>query len=97
MTARVRWTRPALRHLEEIQDFIAADDPRAAFDVAERIRTLVQSELAEFPMAGREGRIEGTRELVIADIGYIVAYRVRDNDVEILALKHGAQRWPRSL
>ncbi len=38
MTARVRWTRPALRHLEEIQDFIAADDPRAAFDVAERIR-----------------------------------------------------------
>lgn len=41
MTARVLWTRPALRQLEDIQDYIARDDPRAAFDVAKRILFLI--------------------------------------------------------
>ncbi len=31
---RVAWTRPALRHIEEIQDYIAQDSPRAANKVA---------------------------------------------------------------
>jgi len=42
-------------------------------------------------------RLKGTRELVLADLGYIVAYRVRDEQVEILFVQHGARAWPEQL
>ncbi len=93
----VVWTAPALRQLEEIQDYIAADDPLAAFRVAQVIRSRVNDDLSEHPNLGRPGRVSNTRELVIAGTPYIVAYRVRGEEVEILAIKHGAQRWPRNL
>jgi toxin ParE1/3/4 len=50
--------------------------------------------LQEFPMIGRKGRVEGTRELVIAGTPYIVPYRVRDDVVQIITVLHNAQRWP---
>ncbi|MDF1598175.1 type II toxin-antitoxin system RelE/ParE family toxin [Mesorhizobium sp. YIM 152430] len=49
--------------------------------------------LSQTPEIGRNGRVQGTRELVLPDIGYVVAYRLRD-DVEILAVMHGAREWP---
>ena len=45
-------------------------------------------------MIGRKGRVEGTRELVIAGTPYIVPYRVRDDVVQIITVLHNAQRWP---
>ncbi len=44
-------------------------------------------------MAGRAGRVAGTRELVFASMPYIIAYRVTDQ-VEIIAVVHGARDWP---
>lgn len=93
MSKPIRWTLPALRQLEDIQDYIAEHNPRAAFELAERIRLQVNEQLPEQPLSGRNGRVDGTRELVISGSKYIVAYRVKD-DVEILAVKHGAQIWP---
>ena len=43
---------------------------------------------------GRTGRVAGTRELVIAP--YVIAYRSRKSVIEILAIIHGARRWPDS-
>jgi toxin ParE1/3/4 len=40
------------------------------------------------------GRIKGTREFVVTDTPFIVAYRVRDDRVEVLAVFHGARLWP---
>ncbi len=40
---------------------------------------------------GRGGRVPGTRELVISRTPYIV---VDADKVTILAILHGAQRWP---
>ncbi|CUX13478.1 Putative toxin Y4kP (fragment) [Agrobacterium deltaense RV3] len=45
---------------------------------------------------GRVGRIRGTREAVLPDISYIIAYRV-DEDIEILTIIHTSQRWPSAL
>jgi toxin ParE1/3/4 len=45
---------------------------------------------------GRPGRVISTRELVVSGTPYIVAYRVREGVVEILAVIHGAQQWPTS-
>ena len=94
---RVRWTNPALRQLDEIQDYIAQDDPRAAFDLSERVRRHVTVLLPDHPDAGRPGRIAGTRELVVSGTPYIVAYRHRDEVLEILAIMHGARQWPTTL
>lgn len=45
---------------------------------------------------GRVGRIRGTREAVLPDISYIIAYRV-GRDIEILTIIHASQQWPSSL
>ena len=89
----VRWTRPALRDLEEIGDFIARDDAMAA---AKTVATILdQAEaLATHPHHGRAGRIAGTRELVVAHTPFVVPYRVVGGDVQILAVFHGARRQP---
>jgi toxin ParE1/3/4 len=40
--------------------------------------------------------VEGTRELALAPVPFIVVYRVFEHAdaVEIVNLIHGAQRWP---
>jgi toxin ParE1/3/4 len=59
----------------------------------DRIRAQVR-QLLQFPETGRPGRIEGTRELVISQTPYIVAYRITGETVRILRVLHGAQLWP---
>jgi toxin ParE1/3/4 len=93
---RLRWTTPALRDLEAIGDFIARDNPAAAastiatiFDAAEK--------LAKHPHLGRAGRVAETRELVVARTPFVAPYRVRGDEVHILAVFHGARRWPETL
>jgi addiction module RelE/StbE family toxin len=88
----VRWASPALADLDAIQDYIAERNPAAAFRLVNAIFDRIQH-LSTTPEIGRPGRIRGTRELVLPDIGYVIAYRVRDN-VEILAVMHGAREWP---
>lgn len=90
---KVAWTRPALRHVEEIQDHIAQDSPRAANKVANSLIERTNSLLSDTAMAGRLGRARGTRELLFSDLPYIVVYRVSDR-VEILAVIHASREWP---
>ena len=89
----VVWTTPALSDLDQIQDFIGRDSPAAAYRVTSSIIGKAARLLADNPMIGRRGRVNGTRELVIAGTAYIVVYRVKQ-DVEILAVVHGAREWP---
>lgn len=90
---RIRWTEPAAQALERIQDYITKENPRAAFEVAQRIRVAV-SQLAEHPKIGRTGRIRGTYELVMHDIPYIVPYRIKKKEVQILSVYHTSRKWP---
>jgi addiction module RelE/StbE family toxin len=92
---RLRWTRPALRDLEAIGDYIARENPAAAARIVTAILDLADR-LAEFPDMGRPGRVPGTRELVVADTAFIAPYRVREAAVEILAVFHASRRWPES-
>lgn len=89
----IRWTKRALRRLDQIGAHITKDNPAAAARVVARIVAAVDA-LADHPAMGRTGRLTGTRELVLADIPYIIPYRVTRNDVEILTVMHAAQKWP---
>jgi toxin ParE1/3/4 len=90
---RVVWTRPAARDLELIGDHIAGENARAADRIVRRIRDRTR-DLADYPLLGRIGRVENTRELVVPSTPFIVVYRISDDSVEILAVFHGARRWP---
>src|SRR3954471_13782777 len=92
---QVIWTRPAARDLEAIGDYIARDNRRAGDRVVRRIQTR-SSDLAAHPLLGRAGRVADTRELVVPTTPFIVVYRAREERVEILAVFHGARRWPQS-
>ncbi len=48
--------------------------------------------LTRNPQMGRTGRVAGSRVWVHAP--YVVAYRARNSVIEILAVIHGARRWP---
>ena len=96
MSRDVRWTRRALGRLDQIGRRIAKDDPDAAGRVIAKLISLADM-LAERPAMGRPGRISGTRELVAADISYILPYRVEPDAVEILTILHTAQKWPDQL
>ena len=93
---RIRWTERAVRRLDQIGAFIEKDNPAAAARVVARIVSAVDN-LAEHPAIGRVGRVKGTRELVLADIPYIIPHRVVGGQIEILTVMHAAQRWPRQL
>ena len=87
------WRRVALNDLERIRQYIAQGNPGAGARIRAMIRTAVE-QLADYPNLGRSGRVEGTRELVIAGTPYVVVYRVFNNRLRILAVIHGARRWP---
>lgn len=90
---RVSWTVPALWDVEEIEDFVAKESPAAAYRLATDILDRTELLLSENPNLGRQGRVAGTRELVLPRTRYIVVYRLHDH-VEILAVMHGAREWP---
>jgi plasmid stabilization system protein ParE len=49
--------------------------------------------LTRHPLAGREGRVQGMKEFAVARTPYVIAYRIRLDEIQILAVLHGAQRW----
>jgi toxin ParE1/3/4 len=88
------WTEQATRQLDQAHDYIAlANSEETAARITLQIVTSVQ-QLATFPMSGRLGRTPATRELVISNTPFIVAYTIEKDRIVILAVYHGAQRWP---
>jgi toxin ParE1/3/4 len=87
------WSSPATRQLAAAYEHIAADDEAAATRIVNHIWDSVDM-LGKHPMVGRVGRVAGTRELVIVGTPFIVAYRVENNEVRVLAVMHAAQKWP---
>jgi plasmid stabilization system protein ParE len=87
------WTRAAVNDLDALRT-IAELDPRSrgARGVIEAVSLLETT-----AHLGRPGRVKGTRELVLVDVPYIVAYRVVAGTVEVLRVLHTARRWPRRL
>jgi toxin ParE1/3/4 len=75
--------------------YIEKDNPERARTFALEIRAKTNG-LSQFPEMGRPGRVPGTRELVVHS-HYIIAYRIREDGVQILRVHHVARRWPQHL
>jgi len=90
---KIRWAPEAAEDYSHIVHYIREDNASAALRVAKSIRESIAT-LKTFPRLGRPGRMEGTLELVLPPLPFIVIYRIKDEIVEIARILHGAQRWP---
>jgi toxin ParE1/3/4 len=90
---QLRWTEEAATDLERIADYLFTHAPDRA---AELVRMVYDAPgaLLTFPHRGRPGKKEGTRELVLSPLPYLVVYTVRDDVIFIVRILHGAQQWP---
>ena len=90
---RLRWTLTAAEDLQHIKDYLTENQPHLAqttvLELYETIRSLKIS-----PHRGRPGREKDTRELVFTHLPYIVAYRIKEQTIEVLHIFHGAQQRP---
>jgi toxin ParE1/3/4 len=82
----------ALADFLEAQDYIAKDNLLAAQAVAQRIDDAALG-LLEHPGIGRPGQVEGTRERMVSNTPYLIVYRVRGQEIELLRIWHGRQDW----
>jgi toxin ParE1/3/4 len=91
---QLRWTTAAAGDLEGIAEYLFEKSPQNA---AQLIRKIYEAPaiLRSYPNLGRPGKNEGTRELVIAPLPYIVINQIMDDTLYIVRILHGAQDWPR--
>lgn len=94
MQARtVRWLEQALSDMHGIAQHLAQHDADAAQKVAQTIWNAGQS-LVHMPARGRAGRVPHTRELVLTEFPYFLAYRIKKTEVQILRILHTSRRYP---
>jgi len=91
---KLRSTDGAVENLRSAHEYLEGENPQAACDVVDRIMSAVER-LEQFPHMGRSGRVDGSRELVVTGTPFVVAYRVKSESVQILAVLHAARKWPK--
>ena len=89
----LRWTEEAVTDLEHIADYLFEKTPAHAPELV-RVIYNAPAALLSFPYRGRMGKKQGTRELVLAPLPYLMVYRVSGEVIHIARILHGAQKWP---
>jgi addiction module RelE/StbE family toxin len=90
---RIRWAPAAARDLETIRNYLAENHPSFMESTIRRLYDAARS-LKQMPHRGRIGQKEGTRELVISPMPYIIVYRVEPDIVHIFRVLHTAKNQP---
>ncbi len=87
MALNILWTKRALSNLESELDYYGQINPLLAKELTLIIRKSIDT-ISCMPSIGRSGKKIGTRELVVDKYPYILAYRVRNDVLEVLAIIH---------
>jgi addiction module RelE/StbE family toxin len=92
---KVVWRPMADADREQIFDYIAQDNPRAALELDEEFKTKAALAAREPGMYRKSERIPGTREIVVRR-NYIMIYRVIEttDTLAVLRVMHSARQWP---
>lgn len=94
---RVHWTDNAIGHLVNIYEYIAQDSSVYAKRMIDRI-TRRSEQIADFPMSGRmvpEYEVDEIRELI--ETSYRIIYRIKLDQIDVLAVIHCAQLLPEDI
>jgi toxin ParE1/3/4 len=92
---KIDWSAGSQFNLEEIEEYIARENPQAAAKTVLAIIDHAEAVLSLFPSGGRAGRVDGTREFVLTDLPYIVIYTTHRFTVYIVRVFHTSQDFQR--
>jgi len=84
----IKWLKKALKNIEDIAEYIALDNIDYAKTEVAKIKHSINL-LKETPSLGKSGRVTGTRELITGN--YIIPYRVKGNEIQIIRVFHTSQ------
>jgi addiction module RelE/StbE family toxin len=92
---RIRWSPAAASDLESIRNYLREHHLSL---MQPTIRSLYHAarSLKTSSHRGRAGKKEGTRELVMAPMPYIIVYGVEFETVHIFRVIHTSQDWPKT-
>ena len=88
---KIHWTNTALNHLDAIYSYIAHDSVIYAKRMVDRL-TRRSEQIADFPFAGRkvpEYEKDQIREIIEGP--FRIIYYIKPEQIDILAVIHGAQ------
>jgi toxin ParE1/3/4 len=87
---RLVWLPSAADDLEEIYEYLQENLSDYIPRTMNEIYGAAQS-LKHTPFRGRRGREQGVRELVLPRLPYTIFYRVENQTIEVLYIRHGAR------
>jgi toxin ParE1/3/4 len=91
---KVEWTDSALEQLWAIHEYIAQSSPEYAQRVVDRLTKRTQ-QISDFPLSGRmvpEYNAPQIREVI--EGSYRLIYYIKPDQIDVLAVIHGAQYTP---
>jgi len=89
----VRYTRDALRDLDQISAYIARHNANAAADLLTSVETVV-ARLDRFPRSAQETEMTGVRGAPVLRYPYIIFYSIEDHGITIHYVRHAARLRP---
>ena len=94
---KVHWTNNAIEHLVNIYEYIALNSPAYGKKTVDKI-TRRSQQIVDHPLSGRrvpEYEAEDIRELI--ETPYRIIYRIKPDQIDVLAVIHGARLFPEDL
>lgn len=91
---RVHWTINAVDHLANIYEYISLNSPTYGKQMVDKI-TCRSEQIADHPLSGRkvpEYEAQDIRELI--EKPYRIIYRIKKDQIDVVAVIHGAQLLP---
>jgi toxin ParE1/3/4 len=88
------WTEDSDFDISQIFDYIFFESEQSAERVVNKIYADTNYYLDIFPEMGRVGRVQDTREFIVRGTNYIVVYKIENDIIYILSVRHGARLWP---
>ncbi len=89
----LRLTEAACDDLRSIYGYHSQRSPAGADRVVGAILRAANG-LTQYPLLGKHGAIEGTRERLLTRFPYRIVYQVEENPIVVLRVIHTARQWP---
>lgn len=92
-TVKLRYSARARRDIDQIHDYIAQHNPRAATAVVARVRETAEL-VARHPGIARPTDIAGIRVLAVGRYPYLVYCTNEGDELVVIHVRHGARAAP---
>ena len=91
----VHWSDLAVENLADIHEYVSRTSPGYATSIIDRL--IKRSEqIGSFPHSGRiVPEFTDPRLREVFEEPYRIVYRVKENQIDVLAVVHGSRAWPR--